>query len=123
MGCVLVGVVASFLLWVWGMALLAVLDADAAGVDVSVSPFSLTAVFWSPGGSFSAFTSGLVIRDSFFLSSEACVGRRRGDLNGLESTDDAFSTRRRFPGWLTDAMLGTYGLSGKQSHSLVPWDV
>lgn len=34
-----------------------------------------------------------------------CIGLRRGDLNGLESVEAAFSARRRFPAKLTEAIL------------------
>lgn len=96
-------------------------------VEVGVSKFPL------PSGvlcriSFGAFpastlptssSSSCLVGASVF-SSDACAGRRRGDLNGLESFEDAFSTRRRFPVRSAEVILSILQLSvgSLQSSSL-----
>ena len=49
-----------------------------------------------------------------------CIGLRRGDLNGLESVEAAFSARRRFPAKLTEAILTILAAFFSSSNSSNP---
>jgi len=103
---VLIPVVVVFRLRVWkvgpGVVVGIVVVLVGRGVEVAAgvfdSPFSVVVL------------CGDVVADdlssTFWLFvSDACTGRRRGDLNGLVSVDVAFSRRRRFADILTEAIV------------------
>ena len=112
-----VGVGAGFLLRVWAVGVGIV----EVGVFKFPSPSGLMCRV--SFGTFPASTlppSSCCLVGASVLSSDACAGRRRGDLNGLESFEDAFSIRRRFPVRSAKVILDILQLSVEslQSRSL-----